>query len=124
MAANRDEQVDLARTTFMEFLAMAKTRAGKKNIEAKLPVKRCLHCEKEAAIGRRGLCQDHYDDFNAARERVARMYAKGKKRRDAVEAWDDEQVAAGRILKAKPGRRPKANNVFAEGTPVSEARTA
>ena len=93
---------------------MAKTRAGKKNIGVKLPKKICLHCEKEAAIGRRGLCQDHYDDFNAARERIARKYTKGKKRRDAVEAWDKEQVDAGAILASKPGRRPKANNIFAE----------
>jgi len=91
----------------MEYLAMTKTREGKRNVKTKAPEQKCLRCEKAAIAGKRGLCSHHYNQFDWDRE-CAAQHLKGKKAVDAMRDFDKAEVEAGRVLCARRGRRRTA----------------
>lgn len=88
----------------VELLDMVKGTKAKRVLKLKAGQQKCLQCDCAAAIGRRGLCEYHYNQFDTEkRKRVT----KAKR-----EAFDAEQVKFGRIFSSRRGKPPRSPNPF------------
>jgi hypothetical protein len=88
----------------VELLDMVKGTKAKRAVRLKAGEQKCLQCDCAAAIGRRGLCEYHYNQFDTEkRKRVT----KAKR-----EAFDSEQVKLGRIFGSRRGKPPRSPNPF------------
>lgn len=84
------------------------TEATKRRIRDKRKRKLCIRagCTNPAKPGRRGDCEEHFNQFDYAR-RLA-----GPPGSEERQLFDDSEVAAGNVLPPKRGRKPKAGNPY------------
>jgi len=85
-------------------LLLVRTAQIRKRMMERVMSKKCLVCDREAAQGRRGLCQKHSDQFNYKKRKLATEAER--------DAFDREQVGLGNILEANPGRTSNEPDAF------------
>jgi hypothetical protein len=88
----------------VELLDMVRGTKAKRAVKLKAGERKCLQCDCAAAIGRRGLCEYHYNQFDTEKRKRLTKKARDK--------FDVDQVAAGNIFGSRRGKPPRSPNPF------------
>lgn len=74
---------------------------AKSAVSKKTKAKTCLCCDRNAEVGMRGLCKQHYHQFNYA--------CKKHKSKTSRAAFEAEQIRRGLVLPSRRGRHGVPN---------------